>query len=152
MSSPVSTAAAAVGAAKLAQGIMRSVANGVGEAMGFHDVLRQDTPSDAPKVTKQNLIDSVRNRLKSADVGVNHPIEISLSERGQIQVEGNHPHGATIESLLNQDASISMLASKLASQLDGPTRMSIGLTTSSAEVNILASSEVRSSSGGYPNW
>ncbi len=133
-----------IGAAQIAQeisqGIARHISQGVSETIGFHDVLKE-TGSATPEATTQELTDAIASRLTAAGINVNQDLAIHVSDDGQLRVEGEHVRAAEIESILNSDEQIRMIAQRLAG-----TEAANGLTIRTDQENI------RSSPGGYPNW
>ena len=136
LSLPISTAAAVVGAVKLAQGI----AQGVSQAIGFHDVLSETSAGDASDSLEQ-LTQSIQQRLSDSGIQVNQELPIRITEDGQLRVDGDHPRAAEIEAVLNSDRQIT----ESAKRLTAPGSVS-GLTIPIDKGNIM------DSPGGYPNW
>ena len=140
MSLPLQTIGAVAEAAKIAQGISRGVARGVSDAMGFHAVLSEPGSADDVQAAA-DLIEKIRDRLAQLGVEVNQDLPIGISTNGQLQIEGEHPRAAEIESVLNSDEQISQLVGRLSA-----SQQASGLTIAAAQGNI------RNSAGGYPNW
>lgn len=125
-----------VGAAKLAQGF----AQGVSQAIGFHDVLSKPNPAETSDVLSQ-LTELIQQRLSDSGIQVNQELPIRITTDGKLRVDGDHPRAAEIESVLDADPQITLLASRLA-RLGKVS----GLTIPIDQGNI------QESPGGYPNW
>lgn len=139
MSLPIPTAALIRGATSFAS----DVANRVGQAIGFDDVLRGvnvDQGKDVAAMT-DSLVEAVETRLSQSGIVVNQPLRLSVMSNGTLRVEGNHARAAQIEALLASDETLSKTARNLI-RAGGPSEIVIGqqspsgLTPTGVEANI----------------
>lgn len=137
MNLPIPTAALIRGATLLAG----EVAQRVGQAIGFDEVLSGAEPANLTALTDQ-LVQSAGAKLAEAGIAVNQPLRLSVREDGGLRVEGDHPRAAEIEAILAMDDSLARQARDLAAA-GGPQEVllsppgPIGLTTTGHEANIL---------------
>ena len=103
---------------------------------GGHDMTAPDHPKLPPSpeaaqlaaIQRQPLeelqayVDRLRDRLSAAGIDLSETISLKVGSRGEIQVDGTHPHRAEIEELLAGDARLTsnfrLLSNVMASQFD----------------------------------
>lgn len=126
MSLPISSIASIASAARLAQGI----AGGVSQALGFHEVLADDSSAGSAELLGR-LAKAMRDRLADAKIDPAEVPLIRITAQGALRVEGQHPRAAEIESILNADQGVRSLAGQAAGSASAD-----GLTLRLADANI----------------
>lgn len=107
----IQSAAAIVGATRLATGVARQI----GKAIGFDEVLRSgDVSAESASESKstdigaaiERLAETVMKKLTAMDWGANPPASIEVTPEGRLQVVGDHPAAAQIEAALADDPDV----------------------------------------------
>ena len=138
LSLPIPTAALIRGATILAG----EVAQRVGQAIGFDEVLRSGAGEVNVTALTDQLVQAVGAKLAESGIAVNRPLRLSVQRDGTLRVEGDHPRAAEIEARLAFDDSLVRQTRELAAA-GGPGEIllgpppPIGLTPTRLEANIL---------------
>jgi len=111
-------------AAQAAREVAGSVASGIAEATGFDEVLRGASPQSSAGELNRQLVESIQKKLGLLGIGANPPIELAVTEGGQLQMTGDHQRAAEIESVLSADADLTHLAERLF-RAAGPARLAV---------------------------
>ena len=145
-------------AAQLATGVAR----GVGEAVGFDEILHRttaETPVDGVDGPPQGLSDgnglsiadltrklteTIRSELSKHAIGLNQPLALRVRQDRKLNVEGDHPRAAAIEAILNSLPEVLELAGKVVGNA-GVIEIPSDLTSKGEPENMFGP-------GGYPNW
>ena len=137
------------------------VARGVGEAVGFDEILHRtaETPVDSVGGPAEGLSDgsglsiadltrklteTIRSELSKHAIGLNQPLALRVRQDRKLNVEGDHPQAAAIEAILNSLPKVLELAGKVAGNV-GVIEIPSDLTSKGEPENMIGP-------GGYPNW
>lgn len=136
----IQSAAAIVGATKLATGVARQI----GKAIGFDEVLRSGGVS-AETVTEskaadigaaiERLADTVMEKLTAMDLDTNPPASVEVTPDGRLQVVGDHPAAAHIEAVLADDPDVRDAVTGLIAA-GATVPMAVDLTNAARQANI----------------
>lgn len=109
-------------AARAARDVGRAVAETIADATGFDAVLADAGPQLSLEQLTARTAAAIRERLDGLGIAAGEPLELTVTDHGQLCISGSHPRAAEIESVLSADPQLSDLVGRLQAA-GGPQRL-----------------------------